>query len=38
MHYGTFPVLAGRPAELASLVESSGVRVWELEIGKGVQW
>ncbi|MCX7603907.1 MAG: metal-dependent hydrolase, partial [Bryobacteraceae bacterium] len=38
MHYGTFPVLAGRPAELAALVEGAGVRVWELEIGKRVEW
>lgn len=38
MHYGTFPVLAGRPAELAALVEGAGVRVWELEIGKRVGW
>ncbi len=38
MHYGTFPVLAGRPAELASLLQGSGIRVWELEIGKRAEW
>jgi len=38
MHYGTFPVLAGKPAELAELLGGSEIRVWELEIGKTVQW
>lgn len=38
MHYGTFPVLAGRPAELAQLLQGSGIRVWELEIGKREDW
>lgn len=38
MHYGTFPVLAGTPAELASLLAGSGIRVRELEIGKRVDW
>lgn len=38
MHYGTFPVLAGRPAELASLLEGTGVRVWELAIGQRAGW
>jgi len=38
MHYGTFPLLAGRPSELAGLLQGAGVRVWELEIGKTVQW
>ncbi|HEY3384244.1 MAG TPA: metal-dependent hydrolase [Vicinamibacterales bacterium] len=33
MHYGTFPVLTGTPAELRSLVEP-GVRVTELEAGR----
>lgn len=38
MHYGTFPLLAGRPAELAGLLQGSGIRVWELEIGKRAEW
>jgi L-ascorbate metabolism protein UlaG (beta-lactamase superfamily) len=38
MHYGTFPVLAGKPAELAELLGGSEIRVWELETGKTVQW
>jgi len=38
MHYGTFPVLAGRPAELAALLQGSEIRVWELEIGRTVEW
>jgi L-ascorbate metabolism protein UlaG (beta-lactamase superfamily) len=38
MHFGTFPILAGRPAELAELLQGSEIRVWELEIGKTVQW
>lgn len=38
MHYGTFPVLDGTPAELASLLAGSEIRVWELEIGKQVDW
>ncbi len=38
MHYGTFPVLAGRPSELAALLQGSDIRVWELEIGRQVEW
>lgn len=38
MHYGTFPVLTGRPEELQSLVASLGVDVWTLEPGKTVTW
>jgi len=38
MHYGTFPLLAGRPSELAELLQGAGVQVWELETGKTVQW
>ncbi len=38
MHYGTFPILAGRPAELAELLDGAGVHVWELEIGRRVEW
>jgi L-ascorbate metabolism protein UlaG (beta-lactamase superfamily) len=38
MHYGTFPLLTGRPSELAELLQGSEIRVWELEIGKPVDW
>lgn len=36
MHYGTFPILAGTPAELAAALDGSGVEVADLEIGKPV--
>lgn len=39
MHYGTFPVLAGRPAELEALLDPvPGCRVWPLETGQTVEW
>jgi L-ascorbate metabolism protein UlaG (beta-lactamase superfamily) len=38
MHFGTFPILSGTPAELAALVKNDGVEVWELEPGKPVRW
>jgi L-ascorbate metabolism protein UlaG (beta-lactamase superfamily) len=39
MHFGTFPPLTGRPAELASLLQSHvNATVWELQIGTPVQW
>ena len=38
VHFGTFPILSGTPAELAALVKSDGVEVWELEPGKPVRW
>lgn len=38
MHYGTFPVLAGKPAELAELLRGLDIRIQEPEIGKTVQW
>lgn len=38
MHFGTFPMLTGRPADLARLVESSGTEIWELEPGRPVNW
>ena len=34
MHYGTFPVLTGTPAELRELVTSRGVEVLELKPGE----
>ncbi len=36
MHFGTFPPLVGRPAQLADLV--TGTKVWELEPGRTVKW
>jgi L-ascorbate metabolism protein UlaG (beta-lactamase superfamily) len=39
MHYGTFPALNGRPAELASLIKDiPGTKVWTLEPGRPVEW
>jgi L-ascorbate metabolism protein UlaG (beta-lactamase superfamily) len=41
MHFGTFPALTGRPAELRALVdalETEVTEVWELEPGKTVEW
>ena len=34
MHYGTFPLLTGTPAELRELVEPRGVQVLELKPGE----
>jgi len=34
MHYGTFPVLTGTPAELRELVAPRGVEVLELKPGE----
>jgi len=38
MHYGTFPVLTGRPEDLAAKLEKDGVEVWTLQQGEPVQW
>jgi L-ascorbate metabolism protein UlaG (beta-lactamase superfamily) len=38
MHFGTFPPLTGRPAELRELVEGTGAEVWPLEPGVPVGW
>lgn len=38
MHYGTFPVLVGRPDELAASLTGTGMRVHALEPGKPFQW
>ncbi|MDR3719500.1 MAG: metal-dependent hydrolase [Bryobacteraceae bacterium] len=38
IHFGTFPILSGTPAELAELVRKDGIEVWELEPGKPVRW
>jgi L-ascorbate metabolism protein UlaG (beta-lactamase superfamily) len=34
MHWGTFPMLTGRPAELRRLVEPRGIHVLELKPGE----
>jgi L-ascorbate metabolism protein UlaG (beta-lactamase superfamily) len=39
MHFGTFPPLSGRPAELKQLLAGRvDCDVWALEIGVPVQW
>lgn len=39
MHFGTFPPLVGRPADLAARLQGSvGGEVWPLEIGQPVNW
>jgi L-ascorbate metabolism protein UlaG (beta-lactamase superfamily) len=37
MHYGTFPVLTGTPAELRKSVASQGVEVFELKPGESAE-
>jgi len=36
MHYGTFPILAGTPSELAGALEGSDIAVSDLTIGKRI--
>jgi L-ascorbate metabolism protein UlaG (beta-lactamase superfamily) len=36
MHYGTFPILAGTPAELTAALDGSGIAVADLAIGEPV--
>ncbi len=36
MHYGTFPILAGTPAELADALEGTGIEIADLTIGEPV--
>jgi len=38
IHFGTFPILSGTPAELAALVKADAVEVWELQPGTPVRW
>ncbi|MBV9404540.1 MAG: metal-dependent hydrolase [Acidobacteriaceae bacterium] len=38
MHYGTFPVLTGRPEQLAEKLKKDGIEVWALEKGQPVSW
>lgn len=36
MHYGTFPVLTGRPDQLAAALDGTDIEVADLEIGRSV--
>ena len=38
MHYGTFPVLTGRPEELAKKLEKDSIEVWNLKPGEPAEW
>jgi hypothetical protein len=38
VHFGTFPLLTGTPQELEKELAGFTTEVWELEIGKPVQW
>jgi L-ascorbate metabolism protein UlaG (beta-lactamase superfamily) len=38
MHFGTFPVLTGRPEDLAAKLQKDGIRVWPLKQGEPVTW
>jgi L-ascorbate metabolism protein UlaG (beta-lactamase superfamily) len=38
MHYGTFPVLTGRPEDLAARVKKDGIEVMVLERAKPQEW
>jgi L-ascorbate metabolism protein UlaG (beta-lactamase superfamily) len=38
MHYGTFPVLTGKPEELAQKLQKDGIEVWTLKRGEAVEW
>lgn len=38
MHYGTFPVLTGRPEQLQELLKADGIEVWTLQQGQPVEW
>jgi len=38
MHFGTFPLLTGTPANLEDLLEGFSTEVWPLEIGKPSAW
>lgn len=38
MHYGTFPVLTGRPEQLEEKLRGSGATVWTLKPGQPVEW
>ena len=38
MHFGTFPLLTGRPDQLRDLVRGTGAEVWALQPGVPAEW
>ena len=38
MHYGTFPLLAGRPAQLEEKLSGTGIQVLNLKQGQAANW
>ncbi len=38
MHYGTFPILTGRPAELEEKLSGTGIEVLDLKQGQPITW
>src|ERR1700677_2516694 len=38
MHYGTFPILTGRPEQLEEKLSGSGIQVLHLKPGQTVSW
>ncbi|HEX4770166.1 MAG TPA: metal-dependent hydrolase [Bryobacteraceae bacterium] len=38
MHYGTFPVLTGKPEDLSQALQKDGIEVWTLKQGNTVEW
>ena len=38
LHFGTFPVLTGRPEDLAEKLKGEPIEVWTLEPGETVEW
>jgi L-ascorbate metabolism protein UlaG (beta-lactamase superfamily) len=38
MHFGTFPVLTGRPEELAEKVQKDGIQVLTMQPGQTIDW
>jgi L-ascorbate metabolism protein UlaG (beta-lactamase superfamily) len=38
MHYGTFPVLTGRPEDVAARLRGDGIDVWPLKLGETAIW
>jgi L-ascorbate metabolism protein UlaG (beta-lactamase superfamily) len=38
MHYGTFPILTGRPAQLEEKLSGTGIKVLDLKQGQPITW
>ncbi|MBV9268378.1 MAG: metal-dependent hydrolase [Acidobacteriaceae bacterium] len=38
MHYGTFPLLTGRPEQLSERIQTDGIEVWTLKQAQPVNW